>query len=81
MSCCSQNDKIEGVEYDKIKKTLTKISIQIEPIWRGLYICPICETYWEEHFVDDRFVGQPYLKKVTPQHVINEWGQNYLVRK
>ncbi len=81
MFCCSQNDKIEDVDYDKVINKLTKISIQIEPIWRGLYFCPICKTYWEEQFIDDRFGGRPFLNKVTAKYVEDEWGPDYLLGK
>ncbi len=79
MSCCSKKDILEGVDYENAQKKLTKISIQIEPIWRGLYFCQHCKTYWEEQFTDDRFGGRPYLRKVTAQYVKTEWGQEYLV--
>ena len=79
MVCCSLNDTVINNEYDILIKRLSKISVQIEPSWRGLYVCPECNTYWEESFLEDRFVDRPFLKRVTSQYVISEWGQEYLI--
>ena len=81
MLCCSEKEILEGTDYEKIQKQLTKISIQIEPIWRGLYFCNKCNTYWEEQFIEDRFGGRPYLKKVDEHYVKTNWGQDYLIKK
>ena len=79
MCCCSEKEILKGADYEKVKKQLTNISIQIEPSWRGLYFCNKCNTYWEEQFIEDRFVGRPYLKKVNELYVINQWGKDYLI--
>ena len=65
MICCSQNDIVGGKEYDRIISQLKEFSIQVDPIWRGLYYCLDCGSYWEELFVDDRLVGRPYLKHIA----------------
>ena len=81
MLCCSEKETLEGADYENIIGKLTKISIQIEPTWRGLYFCHQCKTYWEEQFIEDRFGGRPYLKKVNARYVRTEWGQDYLIEK
>lgn len=80
MVCCSLEDTVTGSEYDNLINKLTKIDIQVEPVWHCLYYCKHCSTYWEEAFIEDRYVGRPYLKRVTAQYVNSQWGPEYLIQ-
>lgn len=43
--------------------------------WKTLYRCKTCLTFWEERHTDDRFIGEPYLQKVSQEYVANNWGK------
>lgn len=79
MSCkCNGLDKIEGDEVEKAIQ-LYLIELKIDGFkWKTLYRCKFCRTFWEERNTDDRFVGEPYLVKVTEEYVVNNWGSQFL---
>lgn len=74
MSCnCDLKNYFKGNEATLFQdKCLEAIKVDVDN-WRGLYRCTYCNTYWEETFIEDRFVGIPELKKVTAEYVKEEW--------
>lgn len=41
--------------------------------WKTLYKCRFCNTFWEERYIENRFVGMPQLIKVDKDYVKKEW--------
>ena len=62
---CKDTVFLEGNDATFYKENyLQVISIDAKN-WKTLYKCKICNMYWEETFIEDRFVGIPELKQVN----------------
>jgi hypothetical protein len=79
---CSCSSYVEIIKDQKLIAILKKEKFSLLKAdgkkWMSLYHCPECGTYWEEHYIDDRWDGWPELYKVTPSHVESVWGKEYL---
>lgn len=77
MMCdCSLKDLYKGnnaVAFEQ--KCLQEIKVDARN-WKTLYTCKVCNTYWEEKYIDGRFGGTPELRKVDENYVWSIWGLN-----
>lgn len=75
---CSSLEQIRGKQIQETKKHLTELKVDGFK-WRTIYRCKDCQVFWEEGYTDDRFVGEPYLIKVSEDYVAKNWGKDYLI--
>lgn len=75
MHCpCSSNGVLTGNDAVEMKNEyLDNLKVDAHA-WRGLYICRICGAFWEESFTEDRFGGEPILRRISENDVKERWG-------
>ena len=70
MEClCKKCSYFKGNEATKYEQQYLAI-LKVDTFkWKALYKCNFCETYWEEHYQDERFIGIPILNKVSTTYI------------
>jgi hypothetical protein len=71
---CPVQEKItDSKEIEKLRCNLIEQCVDGFK-WKTLYKCPICDSYWEEGYTNDRFGGVPYLIRVSKGYVEDNWN-------
>lgn len=79
MMCdCNFKDLYKGNDVTKFQqKCLQEVKVDAYN-WKTLYKCKVCNTYWEETYVEGRFGGTPELRKVDKSYVVSVWSLDHI---
>ena len=78
MACqCQENCKFIGNAVVDYKKKYL-LELEVNPEWKVLYKCKLCNSFWEERSLGGRWNENIELIKVTNEYVSEKWGLKYL---